>query len=330
MEDCLCLNRQDEPRSQKDDGASSQNAVFVHVYDLDSYIAKVNAVTRHITQSGVFHVGVQVYSDEWSFGQHDDISSGVTCNRPKEHLFHVYRETVFQGDTDLSRAEVWLLLERLKPEWPGNSYHLLQRNCISFADALCIELGVKRIPEWIIRLPRQGAGLAEGIRSGIAGFKEGMSLLTFQEPAYEEEDDEEYDETMAGHRRDSLRAPLTYQDSARRTPAPAQIDRPLGINGINDRELIERMSRSSDFIPLTSNVLKGKKAGAKEGKEKQQQRSSGVRERPETAPSPAAVSTTASNASQLSTHRTITTMSRDKDRERYRELAKGIERHSLS
>lgn len=316
MEDCLCLNRDDQ--RPHDDGPSSQNAVFLHVYDLDSYVAKVNAVTRHVTQSGAFHVGLQVYSDEWSFGQHDDFSSGVTCNRPKEHIFHVYRETVYQGETELSRAEVWLLLERMKPEWPGNCYQLLERNCISFADALCMELGVRRVPDWITRLPRQGAGLAQGIRSGIAGFKEGMSLLTFQPQENEDDEDNEAVPPV-----DSSRSPVMYPCSSRRFSAHAQGDRPIGINGINDRDLISRMSRSSDFIPLDSGTLQGSKAGVKTAKDAE-----AARGRAATAPASDSLSSTA--GSQLSTHRTLTSMSRDKDRERYRELARGIERHSLS
>lgn len=180
---CICLNRDEDKLPEV---APAENAVFLHVYDLDSVTAKINVVTRHMAQSGVFHVGVQVYNDEWCFGQHDDYVTGVTCTKPKGHLFHVYRESVYMGETDLSRAEVWLLLERLKPEWPGNSYHLFQRNCITFADVLCHELGVKRVPEWVWRLPRHAAGLGESIKSGMqtlneldetVGFSEGVKAI---------------------------------------------------------------------------------------------------------------------------------------------------------
>lgn len=251
---------------------------MLHVYDLDSLTGKVNAVTRHLAQSGVFHVGVQVYGDEWSFGQHDDITSGVTCNKPKEHFFHVYRESVYMGDTDLSRAEVWLLLERLKPEWPGNSYHLFQRNCITFADVLCHELGVNRVPEYVWRLPRHGAGLAENIKSGLqqlrefddaigvssgwnamknGGNKVGRALGLVPKNSsrrdrngYGDGGDPPWRDDFGG-----LPPPLPGGEDGRNYSRSSSFaddnGRGTAMSRVgNDAELIERMSRSSDAIPL--------------------------------------------------------------------------------
>lgn len=255
---------------------------MLHVYDLDSLTGKVNAVTRHLAQSGVFHVGVQVYGDEWSFGQHDDVTTGVTCNKPKEHFFHVYRESVYMGDTDLSRAEVWLLLERLKPEWPGNSYHLFQRNCITFADVLCHELGVNRVPEYVWRLPRHGAGLAEQIKTGLAqlrefdeavgvssgwnamkngGYNAGKALGIVQKNPQQRHLANGIDEDAPWpDGRDDyggLPPPLpTGEDGRNYSRSSSFADSHDGGRGHimsragNDAELIERMSRSSDAIPL--------------------------------------------------------------------------------
>jgi len=318
MEDCLCLNREDDRYGDERD-TDSENAVYLHVYDLDSVTAKMNAVTRHMAQSGVFHVGVQVYSDEWSYGQHDDITSGVTCNRPKEHLFHVYRETVFMGDTDLSRAEVWLLLERLKPEWPGNGYHLFHRNCISFADALCIELGVRRVPEWILRLPRQGAGLAEGIKNGVqtmrdidetlgvssglagvrSGVNRGLSALGLQNPAARDEED--YDLGPSARLSMPVESNLDHEAMERRRCSAPPF--------CTDRELIERMSRSSDHIPLNASTLKAKK----EKKIAKEDRLDSGR--------------IPNGASGPLSHRSMT---REREKERYRALAQGIEKHSMA
>lgn len=288
MDDCLCLNREEEKFNE---AAYPESAVLLHVYDLDAVTSKVNAVTRHVAQSGVFHVGVQVYGDEWSFGQHDDDSTGVTCNRPKEHYFHVYRESVYMCDTDLSRAEVWLLLERLKPEWPGNSYHLFQRNCITFADVLCHELGVKRVPEWVWRLPRHGAGLAEQIKTGMQtlrefdeavgvtsgmskiqnGMNRGLTMVGLNKnpprDSFEDVDDEPLWPGHANHeyRGHGLPPPLPRHEADGQERLGAHwtnngVDRcnsfgsrspnPLLLS--DDAELIERMSRASDAIPLSS------------------------------------------------------------------------------
>lgn len=309
MDECLCLSRTEEKINED---AIQESAVLLHVYDLDSVTSKVNAVTRHVAQSGVFHVGVQVYGDEWSFGQHDDISTGVTCNRPKEHCFHVYRESVHMGDTDLSRAEVWLLLERLKPEWPGNSYHLFQRNCITFADVLCHELGVSRVPEWVWRLPRHGAGLAEQIKTGIqnlreideavgvssgmnkiqTGMNKGLNMIGLGQARpprgpYQGLGQERPWATPGGNDYRGLPPPLprhgdvsgggytpatngasgvrwTHGGVARSNsfgdPHPLERSNSHSNKGgiSNDSELIERMSRSSDAIPLPPSSRKSK------------------------------------------------------------------------
>jgi len=319
------LNR-DVPARYDDSSAPMESAVYVHVYDLDAVTSKYNSLAYHMG-SGVFHVGVQIYNDEWSFGQHDDFCSGITCNKPKEHLFHIYRESLYQGDTDLSRAEVWLLLERMKPEWPGNSYHLFNRNCQSFADELCQELGVKPLPDWIMRLPKQGVVLAEGISSGVQtmreidetlgvssgmrhmrhGVRKGMSALGLQAPprspsqssrdhSDSEEESQVGSSVPGGYRRNEY--------DIRRFSAPI-LDRPLGMN---DVELIDRMSKSSDFIPLDPQTISKKRVDFK--------KSPGKGGYP--------MSDAGEDAPPLNSYRALT---QEKEKERSRQLARGMEAH---
>ena len=88
---------------------------------------------------------VQVYGEEWSFGQ---CSSGsrVFSIRPKSHSHYTFRETLVLGRSSLDRTSVTLLLAKLRRDWIGASYHLLTRNCNHFGDLLCGCLGVGHLP----------------------------------------------------------------------------------------------------------------------------------------------------------------------------------------
>ena len=50
-------------------------------------------------------IPAEVYGDEWSFGQTLEGGTGVVADVPRKHPVHVYRESIFVGETPLSRAE---------------------------------------------------------------------------------------------------------------------------------------------------------------------------------------------------------------------------------
>ncbi|CAE8734347.1 unnamed protein product, partial [Polarella glacialis] len=108
---------------------------------------------------GVYHAGVEIYGYEWSYGFTDQPNSGVFPSPPRCVGQHTYRATVVLGQSMLSAREVNDALAYLKQRWQGMDYHLLHKNCLDFANALCIELGVGRMPGWIDRYARTGASL---------------------------------------------------------------------------------------------------------------------------------------------------------------------------
>ncbi|EPR63050.1 hypothetical protein TGGT1_256780 [Toxoplasma gondii GT1] len=140
------------------------NAVFLHVYDLDPTISKyMNKVMRPLG-AGAFHAGVEVYGIEYCYGQTYDKTPGITVNRPRRHPAHIYRETIYMGQTTLAHEEFMALIEALKDEWPGEKYNILTRNCLNFADQLCLLLGVGCLPPWLLRLQQQASSLQESMQ----------------------------------------------------------------------------------------------------------------------------------------------------------------------
>ena len=59
------------------------------------------------------------------------------------------------GETDLSPAEVYEVVQQLGQQYRGNKYHLLQMNCNNFSSDLCYRLTGERAPAWV---REQGAG----------------------------------------------------------------------------------------------------------------------------------------------------------------------------
>eukprot|EP00919_Chromeraceae_sp_WS-2016_P046285 GHVR01109992.1.p1 GENE.GHVR01109992.1~~GHVR01109992.1.p1 ORF type:complete len:206 (+),score=49.00 GHVR01109992.1:222-839(+) len=139
--------------------------VKLHIYDLDKYTSRTNSVLRDIGL-GVFHCGVEVYGQEWCYGQTcENNSTGVTWNPPRLHPSHIYRETLIQGVTKYRRQDVDEQLEVLRAEWKGKDYRILTKNCINFADSFLMMLEVSSVPQWVTAAQRRGSNIEESINS---------------------------------------------------------------------------------------------------------------------------------------------------------------------
>jgi len=150
-----------DPNELLDTSQFNSRTVFLNVYDLQQseLIQKINSITtanNSILVGGVFHAGVEVYGHEWNFG-FTEVGTGVHSHTPRGHMCHTYRTTVPMGDTTLTEQEFQKLILRLREEWPGTRYSLLDCNCQHFCNELLKELGLRRIPGWIDRAARLGS-----------------------------------------------------------------------------------------------------------------------------------------------------------------------------
>jgi hypothetical protein len=150
--------------------------VLVRVYHLNKTVI-TRALNRNLKSYGAFHTGVEVYGREWSFGMtFDDWSTGITWNPPGENPDHTFCETLSMGYTQLSPTQVWQLIEEMKTEWRGCTYHLLSRNCHHFSDSFCRKLGVNRIPTWLNDLAGTGAATVEFLDTADSGYDGGEAI----------------------------------------------------------------------------------------------------------------------------------------------------------
>jgi hypothetical protein len=139
--------------------------VTLHVYDL-------TWLTRFL-QLPVFHLGVEVYQREYSFGCSH---SGVVSSKPLANEAHKarHREAVPLGYTLLSSVEVSAVIKQLSFDWPASSYDMLSRNCVTFAVTFCRHLGVER------RIPPEYSRFAEfGCVSNCRGATSCRNITPF-------------------------------------------------------------------------------------------------------------------------------------------------------
>jgi len=100
---------------------------------------------------GAFHVGVEVFNNEWQYGWCQE-GSGVCASLPRANTEHTYCKTVYLGRSRQSIRDVDDLITRLIQEWRGKDYNIASKNCLHFARHLSQELGVDAPPNWLFRL----------------------------------------------------------------------------------------------------------------------------------------------------------------------------------
>lgn len=150
------------PQSAVPNDADETAHITVNVYNLGSSasVHALNSILRSLG-SGLFHCGVEVYGQEWSYGAcyWPPGASGVFCRKPKRCEGHVFSEAVSLGSTTASRLGVAALLEKLKKDWLGRDYDILEHNCVHFSEELCRCLGANNLPDWIKHLANAGAAV---------------------------------------------------------------------------------------------------------------------------------------------------------------------------
>lgn len=118
-------------------------AVILNVYDL-------NPSNEYLYPWGLgtYHSGVQIGSDEYSFAS----GAGVYSSSPKQAAGAVFRESIVIGMFNGDFRDVESVVSSLRPEFPGDAYNIISKNCNCFSQALVKRLLNKDIPGYVNRL----------------------------------------------------------------------------------------------------------------------------------------------------------------------------------
>ncbi|KAL7581550.1 hypothetical protein ACA910_022113 [Epithemia clementina (nom. ined.)] len=117
--------------------------VVLNVYDLspaNEYLYPVGF--------GLHHSGVEILGSEYSFAS----GAGIFDGTPKEAPGALFREQIYMGVYDGGQVELRRALDDLRMSFGPDDYHLIRKNCNSFANALCWKLLRKTIPGHVNRL----------------------------------------------------------------------------------------------------------------------------------------------------------------------------------
>jgi len=125
------------------------NQVILNVYDLDvernQYLYGFGL--------GMYHSGVQVGGNEWTFAS----GGGIYSHEPRGAGGATFREAISLGNYGGTQRDLDRILDELRDSFKGSSYHVLTQNCNCFSDALVQRLLNKPIPGFVNRLANIGA-----------------------------------------------------------------------------------------------------------------------------------------------------------------------------
>eukprot|EP00930_Biecheleria_cincta_P098728 TRINITY_DN9037_c0_g2_i1.p1 TRINITY_DN9037_c0_g2~~TRINITY_DN9037_c0_g2_i1.p1 ORF type:complete len:315 (+),score=50.67 TRINITY_DN9037_c0_g2_i1:59-1003(+) len=144
----VLFNRHGKQLGPTEVSVLSKQSVLLHVYDVRREIQVAN---RCLAPSigGAFHVGVECFGIEWSYGV-----CGVCADPARTVTGHAYHCSIYLGRTALDPAAFSTAVLSMCERWRGAEYQIIGHNCCNFADSFCARLGVFSIPTWVSRLPR--------------------------------------------------------------------------------------------------------------------------------------------------------------------------------
>jgi hypothetical protein len=134
-------------------GASYHADVALAIYSLNGASA-INKVTEFAGLGGAYHVGLEVFCLEWSYGWCPH-GTGVHNVYAGCSDLGTFKERVVLGRTPCKPKEILNILSELRESWPGSSYNLLHKNCAHFTMDFVerLQLQVGKFPAWVNSLP---------------------------------------------------------------------------------------------------------------------------------------------------------------------------------
>merc|ERR1711963_484778 len=144
-----------------------------NVYDLlrSPVIEAFNCVAQPLGVGGAFHVAVEVWGLEYSYGFKPQPSSGIYSIEPRKEKDHHYRESVELGVTKCSQSELQSFLIALAPKFKGCNYHWCSLNCCTFVREFAALLGVGPVPNWADNLSRAMTALSSPVSGTVAALE---------------------------------------------------------------------------------------------------------------------------------------------------------------
>jgi deubiquitinase DESI2 len=126
-------------------------SVYVNIYDL----SPANEWVLHTVGLGLYHSGIEVLGSEYTFAA----NAGIFHHSPRDAGPQAqFRSQLLIGTFEGGPAEVQTAVRVLESStrFGPDDYDILQNNCNTFANALCLQLCQTAIPVYVNRIANYG------------------------------------------------------------------------------------------------------------------------------------------------------------------------------
>ena len=130
-------------------------------------------IQSYLSLGGIFHVGIEFAGVEWSYG-YCDKGSGVFAVEPRHCSLGPFKEQVHLGNVEMSVDEIIRILHKMRSEWNGPEYNILNRNCVVFSQEFLKRIDRKmHLPKYVVALTELGISIAgQGVASKVLQGKD--------------------------------------------------------------------------------------------------------------------------------------------------------------
>eukprot|EP00397_Hematodinium_sp_SG-2012_P034470 GEMP01036977.1.p1 GENE.GEMP01036977.1~~GEMP01036977.1.p1 ORF type:complete len:263 (+),score=44.67 GEMP01036977.1:120-908(+) len=214
--------------------------VRLHVYDIDiPFVPTMNWFTKWagvLPLGGIFHVGIEVYDLEFTFGS-GDFDTGIFWGCPGFVETSGRHTVVDLGETLMSHSEVGSLVQKMCREWPATSYDVLNNNCCTFCRSFAEKLGCeeKVFPAWADRFARSARWLSRVYATGRSdSWHSALSLVSNEvrevsSSFFASRFRQFSDKSVESHAKDTIEPDVDRRQSSLLGEAAAQLSAFLGI-----------------------------------------------------------------------------------------------------
>ncbi|CAL6050239.1 PPPDE_putative peptidase domain-containing protein [Hexamita inflata] len=129
--------------------------ILVNLYDLDPRFKWSKFVGV-----GLFHSAIEMFGMEVAYGGHRFPGTGVFYSAPLSLPAPAqFYKQLRLGQTTKTPQEISQIIRNLSQNWQGRAYHITNKNCNHFTDALLNELNGEQLPAFVNRAAKIGNGL---------------------------------------------------------------------------------------------------------------------------------------------------------------------------
>ncbi len=132
------------------DAASDPTRVLATFYEIGGPLTGVLSGSVAKKLPLIPHVGIRLHGVEYFYSDHIEVRSVPVM---EEMLGDRPQVTLDLGPVGVSESELAAVLARLEPTWESKDYHVFDKNCVHFADALAADIlpDGRRVPQPLLQ-----------------------------------------------------------------------------------------------------------------------------------------------------------------------------------